>query len=89
MIVRPQIAEIKKLVVRTFIELGVPSRCLFQMEESSVIRSGTCAARTYAAGDLQAVWFLKKGLIRFSDTEGNTLRVIRLHPKMVCQVMPA
>ena len=44
MIVRPQI-EIKKLVVRTFIELGVPSRCLFQMEESSVIRSGTCAAR--------------------------------------------
>jgi len=81
--------EVKRLVVRTFLDLGVPSRHLFQMEEATVILDGRSVARTYQAGDTKAVWLVRKGLIRFVDLEGNTLRVIRLNPKRVAKTAAA
>ena len=88
MTVRPQIVEIKKLVVRTFIELGVASP--LSLSNGGIECSpGWMSRQNTMPPAMKAVWLLKKGLIRFSDAEGNTLRVIRLHPKIVGQVMAA
>ncbi len=87
--VQPRADEIKRLVVQTFVDLGVQTRYLFQMEEATVVRDGRRVARTYQAADLKAIWLVRKGLIRFVNAEGTTLRVIRLYPKVMAQVAAA
>ncbi len=79
--------EIRRLVTRTFLELGAASASLFQMQESSSAKEG--GARVYRTDALRAVWMVHRGVIRFEDADGNVLRTINLLEKMIPQAIAA
>ncbi len=89
MTVRPQPHEVKQIVVRALLELGVPMPSLFGVKETLFVNRGTCLARSYRAGGLKAVWHVDEGILRFHDAQGNTLRTINLFEELVPQAMAA
>ena len=89
MTVRPLPREVKRLVARTFLDLGAATPSLFKLKETIVVRDGNCVARAYRAGGLKAVWLIDQGILRFHDAQGNTLRTINLLEKLMPQVMAA
>ncbi len=87
--VEPRPAEVRRLVVSTFRNLGAPPPCLFDLEEEILIDGGRFLGRTYRADDLMAMWLADIGLIQFYDCEGNMLRTINLFREVAGQRIAA
>jgi len=81
--------QVKQLVVRTFLELGLAQPSLFALKETIFVDGGRCLARSYRAATLQAVWDIDEGIIRFVDSDGNVLRTVNLLEEVVPQLMAA
>ena len=71
-------AEIRQIVFRTFLELGMGRNSLAGLIETVRPVAGRCMARSYRAGGLMAMWLMEVGLLQFYDAEGNMLRTINL-----------
>jgi hypothetical protein len=76
----PHPREIRVIVIRTFAELGATSPSFEDLAESVHIDRGKQVARRYRLGDLRAQWLVTDGLIKFYDTDGNTLRTVAPGP---------
>ena len=89
MTVRPQAHEVKRLVLRTFLDLGAASPSLFNLKETILADGGRRLARTYRADDLRAVWVVDEGIVKVYDIEGRLLRIVNLLAEKVPQLMVA
>jgi hypothetical protein len=69
---------VRKLVTRTFTELGVTVRSSSDLEESIVGDETDGSARSYQIGGYLAMWLVEVGSLQFYDVEGHTLRTINL-----------
>ena len=70
--------EIRKLVARIFRQLGATQESVSDLHETLLIDEGRCAARSYVAGDLMAMWLLEVSTLQFYDAQGNMLRTVSL-----------
>lgn len=73
-----QAYDIRRLVAQTFGELGTTLTSLSDFTETLLIDEGRCAARSYARGDLMAMWLIGPQIVQFYDAEGNMLRTVNL-----------
>lgn len=78
MTVAPHPAEVRNIVVRTFLEFGANQTGLSTIDENLVVDEGKCVARSYRTDDLFAMWLIPVGIIQFYDAEGAMLRTINL-----------
>jgi len=76
--INPNAYDIRRLVGRTFVELGATIKSLSDLTETLLIDEGRCAARSYALGDLMAMWLVDTRIVQFYDAEGNMLRTVTL-----------
>jgi len=74
----PPPCEVRKVVARIFRQLGISAEDLSGMTDTLLIDEGRCAARSYVAGDLLAMWLLDVGILQFYDAQGNMLRTVSL-----------
>ncbi len=89
MTVRPKSRDVKRLVARTFVELGAAMPSVFRLRETAFVTEGKCLARSYRVESLKAVWLVEEGIIRFHDAQGNTLRTINLFEEAQHQILAA
>jgi hypothetical protein len=89
MTVRPQDHEVKQFVQQSFLDLGVASRDLFCLRETTLAQGDRRLVRTYHAGDLKAVWSIDAGTVKVYDAEGCLLRVVNLLSRKVAQLVAA
>lgn len=87
--VEPRPAEVRRLILRVFRDLGTPTSSLFDLEENVVIDRGRSIGRSYRADQFMAMWLADIGLIQFYDSEGNMLRTINLFEQLAPQRMAA
>jgi len=73
-----QAYDIRKLVAHIFEELGATIGRPSDLNETLLIDEGRCAARSYAAGGLMAMWLIDVGIVQFYDLEGNMLCTVNL-----------
>ena len=78
MTVAPDPEEVRRIVVRTFLELGAGEQGVATVAENLVIDQGRCVARSYRTDTLFAMWLIGVGIVQFYDAEGNMLRTINL-----------
>ena len=74
MTISPNAAEVRSLVRRTFVELGVDLVTLADLDETVMIDEGHTRARSYRVSNLMAMWLIDVGLLQFYDDEGNMLQ---------------
>ncbi len=78
MTVAPHPAEVRKIILRTFLEYGASEKILKKLDENLVIDAGRCVARSYRTKNLFAMWLISVGIIQFYDSEGHMLRTVNL-----------
>ena len=78
MIMNPQPHYVRKLVARTFTELGVTVRSVSDLEETILGDESGHNARSYRLGGYLAMWLAEVCDLQFYDAEGRTLRTINL-----------
>jgi hypothetical protein len=78
MIINPQPHYIRKLVARTFAELGVTIRSPSDLEETILDDESDRSGRSYRHGGDLAMWLVEVGTLQFYDAEGRMLRTINL-----------
>ena len=78
MTVAPHPAEVRNIVVRTFLEFGANRRGLSSIDENLVVDEGKCVARSYRSDELFAMWLIPVGIVQFYDSEGAMLRTVNL-----------
>lgn len=64
---------IRRLIQMTFQELGAPGAQ--DLSENILLRDNYYCGRRFTAGDLQAVWFVEEGEIKFYGKGGGLLKV--------------
>ena len=87
--VEPRPAEVRRIVLAVFRNLGVTAPKLFDLEEHVAIDRGRCIGRSYRVDQFMAMWLADVGLIQFYDSEGNMLRTINLLEERAPQLMAA
>ena len=70
----PDAAEVRSIVRRIFLELGVTEVVLQDLSENVLIDEGRTCARSYRIANLMAMWLVDVGIVQFYDDEGNMLR---------------
>lgn len=78
MIINPQPHYVRKLVVRTFAELGVTVHSASDLEETILGDETDHNGRSYRLGGYLAMWLVEVNILQFYDAEGRTLRTINL-----------
>jgi len=74
----PPAWEVRQLVERTFLHLGLSEESVENLDETILIQQGRYLARSYRAANLMAMWLVEIGLLQFYDDEGRMLRTINL-----------
>ncbi len=78
MTVAPHPAQVRTIVVRTFLEFGADKKELSSLDENLVIDEGKCVARSYRAEDMFAMWLIGVGIVQFYDANVNMVRNVNL-----------
>lgn len=78
MIINPHPHYVRKLVTRTFTELGVTVHSSSDLEETILSDEIGRNARSYQIGGYKAMWLVEVGSLQFYDAEGRMLRTINL-----------
>ena len=86
MTVEPRRREMQQIVARTFLDLGVQPRAIFELKETALVDGGTCMARCFRVEDLKAVWCVDDEIVNFFDAQGHLLRTVNLTENVVPQV---
>ncbi|MFM8577283.1 MAG: hypothetical protein ACKOCN_00535 [Planctomycetaceae bacterium] len=80
-------ADVRHLVSRYFLDLGVDQVDLEDVQENIRIDRGRCVARCYRVSEMFAMWLIDCGVLQFYDSEGEMLRTVNLftelHPSRV------
>lgn len=74
----PPAWEVRQLVERIFVELGVSQKQLGHLHETILLEDGRYMARSYRVADLMAMWLVEVGILQFYDAEGRMLRTVNL-----------
>jgi hypothetical protein len=75
MTISPQPRQVRRIVVRTFAELGVST--VSDLDEQILVDEGH-VARSYKVGDYLAMWLVEVGVLQFYDADGNMIKTINL-----------
>ena len=89
MTIAPFPGNIRRMVLRTFQEVGAEVVSLQNLRETILVDAGACMARTYTAGGYKAVWLLDEGILRFTNEAGQLLRIVNLYEEMPAARMAA
>lgn len=89
MTVQPPSHEVKRIVTRTFFELGVASSSLFAVQETVLRERGHCVARTYWADRLKAHWDVYEGRVEFFNEAGHLVHTVNLLAETVPHLVAA
>ena len=73
-----QSEAVRRLVIKTFVDLGTEHSALWDLEETVSIDDGRVVARSYLLDRLFAMWLIDVGIIQFYDCDGNMLRTVSL-----------
>lgn len=79
--------EVRKIVLRTFLEFGARRPSL--LKEAVLADRGRCTARTYQLEGWTAVWHVQEGVLRFYDRQKRFLRRVNLLEHIVPQRVAA
>lgn len=75
---KPEPFRIRRMVAQVFQELGVKIEDLGNMGETLLVDDGRCAARSYYAGDMMAMWLVEARVLQFYDADGSPIRTFCL-----------
>ncbi len=70
--------SVRRLVIKTFVDLGTEHSSLWDLEETVSIDEGRIVARSYLLDNLFAMWLIDVGIVQFYDSDGNMLRTVSL-----------
>jgi len=78
MTIRPDAGEVRAIVRRIFLELGIDGQTVNELSETILVDEGRVRARSYRIQDMMAMWMLDIGIVQFYDGEGNMIRCANL-----------
>lgn len=74
MSISPDAVEVRAIVRRIFLELGVGEAALGDLSENVLIDDGRIQARSYRIDQFMAMWMIEVGIVQFYDDAGNMVR---------------
>lgn len=75
-------ADVRGLVSRHFIKLGVDAVDVDDLQENIRIDRGRCVARCYRASEMFAMWLIDVGVLQFYDAGGEMLQTVNLFTEL-------
>jgi hypothetical protein len=75
-------ADVRHLVSRYFLELGLEPDEVSDLQENIRIDRGQCVARCYRASEMFAMWLIDCGVLQFYDADGEMLHTINLFTEL-------
>jgi endonuclease YncB( thermonuclease family) len=75
-------ADVRRLVAHYFLDLGVDSVEVDDIQENIRIDRGRCVARCYRVADMFAMWMIDVGVLQFYDADGEMLHTVNLFTEM-------
>lgn len=76
-------ADVRQIVVQSFLELDATEEAVEELEEKLLIEEGRYFARSYMAEELMAMWLIEVGVLQFYDADGNMLRTVNLFEELL------
>jgi hypothetical protein len=75
-------ADVRHLVSRYFLELGLEPDEVSDLQENIRIDRGQCVARCYRVAEMFAMWLIDCGVLQFYDADGEMLHTINLFTEL-------
>jgi hypothetical protein len=75
-------ADVRGLVARHFLNLGVNADEVEDVQENIRIDRGRCVARCYRVAEMFAMWLIDVGVLQFYDAEGEMLHTVNLFTEL-------
>ncbi|MCE9632204.1 MAG: hypothetical protein K8S94_16015 [Planctomycetia bacterium] len=75
-------ADVRGLVSRHFLKLGVDVVDVDDLQENIRIDRGRCVARCYRVAELFAMWMIDVGVLQFYDADGEMLHTVNLFTEL-------
>jgi len=75
-------ADVRHLVSRYFLELGLEPDEVSDLQENIRIDRGQCVARCYRVSEMFAMWLIDCGVLQFYDADGEMLHTINLFTEL-------
>jgi hypothetical protein len=75
-------ADVRHLVGRYFVDLGLAADETDDIEENIRIDRGRCVARCYRVSEMFAMWLVDCGVLQFYDADGEMLRTVNLFTEL-------
>jgi hypothetical protein len=75
-------ADVRQLVVRYFLDMGIDAVEAAEVEENIRIDRGRCVARCYRASEMFAMWLIDVGVLQFYDAGGGMLQTVNLFTEL-------
>ncbi|MBM4011778.1 MAG: hypothetical protein FJ286_10410 [Planctomycetes bacterium] len=82
-------ADVRGLVSRHFIKLGVDAVDVDDLQENIRIDRGRCVARCYRVAEMFAMWLIDVGVLQFYDADGEMLHTVNLFTELQPQRIAA
>jgi hypothetical protein len=77
--------DVRDLVSRHFLNLGVDTVEVDDLQENIRIDRGRCVARCYRVADMFAMWLIDIGVLQFYDADGEMLHTVNLFTELLPQ----
>jgi hypothetical protein len=75
-------ADVRRLVTHYFLDLGVDSAEVDDVQENIRIDRGRCVARCYRVAEMFAMWMIDVGVLQFYDADGEMLHTVNLFTEL-------
>lgn len=75
-------ADVRHLVGRYFLELGIDEKEVADLQENIRIDRGQCVARCYRVAEMFAMWLIDCGVLQFYDADGEMLHTVNLFTEL-------
>ena len=75
-------ADVRGLVARHFLNLGVNADEVEDVQENIRIDRGRCVARCYRVAEMFAMWLIDVGVLQFYDADGEMLHTVNLFTEL-------
>jgi hypothetical protein len=75
-------ADVRHLVTRYFLNLGLEAVDVAEVQENIRIDRGRCVARCYRVSDMFAMWLIDVGVLQFYDADGEMLQTVNLFTEL-------
>ena len=75
-------ADVRDLVSRHFVNLGVDADEVGDVQENIRIDRGRCVARCYRVAEMFAMWLIDVGVLQFYAADGEMLHTVNLFTEL-------